>query len=158
TPIAHEKDPPEVALVYRVRPCGACDFFWPDDPARQPYGPYPAWDFDTDTPATTPPPAGQASFGWVRGTTRPPPFPDREVMDGCRKAPIMTIGINPNLTAFLPGTEGAQWCYPSFSDAGGADPWTKYAYYYRYRSVYQERFSAAFIRPFLSAHDRVVAA
>ena len=28
-------------------------------------------------------------------------------MDGCRKAPIMTIGINPNLTAFAPGKTGA---------------------------------------------------
>jgi hypothetical protein len=50
-------------------------------------------------------------------------------MDGCRKAPIMTIGINPNLTAFAPGRAGASWCYPDFSDASGGDAATKYAYY-----------------------------
>jgi len=61
-------------------------------------------------------------------------------MDGCRKAPIMTIGINPNLTAFAPGKTGASWCYPSFSSAYNIDSWTKYPYYYGYRSVYQEHF------------------
>ena len=89
------------------------------------------------------------SFSWLKGVTRPPAFPDAEVMDGCRKAPIMTIGINPNLTAFAPGRTGAAWCYPSFSSADSSDTWTKYAYYYRYRSVYQEHFDLKFIEPFL---------
>jgi hypothetical protein len=78
-------------------------------------------------------------------------------MDGCRKAPIMTIGINPNLAAFLPGALNAACCYPSFSDSGGADGATKYAYYYRYRSVFQERFDLAFIQPFLAPEGRIIA-
>jgi hypothetical protein len=79
-------------------------------------------------------------------------------MDGCRKAPIMTIGINPNLTAFAPGRTGAAWCYPSFSSADSSDTWTKYAYYYRYRSVYQEHFDLKFIEPFLLPEGSIRAA
>ena len=39
----------------------------------------------------------------------------------------------------------------------GTDPWTKYAYYYRYRSVYQEHFDLKFIEPFLLAEGKVMA-
>ena len=133
------KDPLEIDLVYNVRTCGTCDFFWPQA-SPQTYGPYPSYDFTTNAPAEKGPEGKPGSFVWIRGVTRPPSFPDAEVMDGCRKAPIMTIGINPNLTAFAPGRTGASWCYPSFSSADGTDSWTKYAYYYRYRSVYQEHF------------------
>jgi hypothetical protein len=79
-------------------------------------------------------------------------------MDGCRKAPIMTIGINPNLTAFAPGKTGASWCYPSFSSGSGADSWAKYAYYYRYRSVYQEHCDLKFVEQFLLPEGQVRAA
>src|SRR5260370_2265935 len=79
-------------------------------------------------------------------------------MDGCHKAPIMTIGINPNLTAFAPGRTGASWCYPSFSSAGSTDSWTKNAYYYRYRSVYQEHFDLKFIEPYLLPEGSIRAA
>jgi hypothetical protein len=150
-------DPMELALVLNVRPCGTCGFFWPQDSTKQPYGPYPAYDFDSNTPTTQAPKGDEPSFAWLSGTTRPPAFPDGEIMDGCRKAPIMTIGINPNLTAFLPGETGAAACYPSFSSAHGTDSWTKYAYYYRYRSVYQEGFDPHFIQPFLNASDHIVA-
>ena len=149
--------PLEVALVFGVRPCGSCGFFWPSNPQQQPYGPYPAYDFDANTPATHSP-GSSATYAWVTGTTRPGCFPDAEIMDGCRKAPIMTIGINPNLTAFLPGTMGASWCYPSFSSDNGTDSWTKYAYYYRYRSIYQERFDLHFAAQFLNARESIVAA
>ena len=150
-------DPLEIDLVFNVRPCGTCRFFWPEDPAGQPYGPYPAYDFDADTPALASPAGNPIAFPWVSGTTRAPSFPDAEIMDGCRKAPIMTIGINPNLTAFAPGPTGAAWCYPSFSSDKGTSSWTKYAYYYRYRSVYQERFDPAFMQKFLLERGRIVA-
>jgi hypothetical protein len=150
-------DPLEVELVFGVRPCGTCSFFWPPDPRNQPYGPYPAFDFDVNTPETHPSGSG-ATYAWVNGTTRSGCFPDAEIMDGCRKAPIMTIGINPNLTAFLPGTMGASWCYPSFSSDNGTDSWTKYAYYYRYRSIYQEHFDLHFAEQFFNARARIVAA
>lgn len=150
-------DPLEIQLVYNVRPCGTCKFFWPDDSSQQPYGPYPVYDFDSSTPAENAPDPSGKTFVWLKGTTRTPAFPDAEVMDGCRKAPIMTIGINPNLTAFASGTTGASWCYPSFSSDNDTDSWTKYAYYYRYRSVYQEHFDFEFAKKFLLAADQIKA-
>ena len=95
------RDPLEIELVFDVRPCGTCEFFWPER-LPQPYGPYPTYDFTSNTPTEKEPEGTLNSFIWLKGTTRPPAFPDAEVMDGCRKAPIMTIGINPNLTAFAP--------------------------------------------------------
>ncbi|MBD0371604.1 MAG: GTPase, partial [Pyrinomonadaceae bacterium] len=150
------KDPLEIDLVYNVRPCGTCRFFWPTNSAEQPYGPYPVYDFDSNTPKENEP-DGAKSFLWLKGTTRSPTFPDAEVMDGCRKAPIMTIGINPNLTAFAPGTTGASWGYPSFSSDNGTDSWTKYAYYYRYRTVYQEHFDLKFVEKYLLPEGQIKA-
>jgi hypothetical protein len=156
---AHDvpQNPLEIDLVFNVRPCGSCHFFWPENTSEQPYGPYSSYDFDSNTPVEKEPEGRNSSFVWITGTTRPPSFPDAEVMDGCRKAPIMTIGINPNLTAFGPGATGASWCYPSFSNANGANSWTKYAYYYRYRSVYQEHFDLEFVKQFLSADGQIKA-
>jgi hypothetical protein len=151
------KDPLEIELAFNVRPCGTCSFFWPDNSATQPYGPYAAYDFNTNFPVEKTAPGNADSFVWIQGTTRPPTFPDAEIMDGCRKAPIMTIGINPNLTAFGPGTTGASWCYPSFSSANGTDSWSKYAYYYRYRSVYQEHLDLKFCEGFLLPDGQIKA-
>jgi hypothetical protein len=69
----------------------------------------------------------------------------------------MTIGINPNLTAFSPGQAGASWCYPSFSSDNGTDEWAKYAWYYRYRSVCQERLDLDFVRRFILPEGRILA-
>ena len=89
--------------------------------------------------------------------TRESGFPNGEVMDGCRKAPIMTIGINPNMTAFSPGRTGTSWAYPDFSDDDDTSGNAKYAYYYRYRNVYQERFDFDTITKYLLNDSRVVA-
>lgn len=149
--------PLEIDLVFNVRPCGTCSFFWPDDPAQQPYGPYPSFDLSVNEPAEATPDPSAFSYPWLVEKTRPESFPDPEIMDGCRKAPIMTIGINPNLTAFAPGRTGASWCYPSFYSDDGTDEWTKYAWYYRYRSVYQECFDLDFIKQFLLTDKQIVA-
>lgn len=147
--------PLEIDLVFNVTACGTCSFFWPPDPAAQPYGPYPAFDFlDSDTPVAPDPDPAAPSFQWLTAQTAAPAFPTPEIMDGCRKAPIMTIGINPNLTAFAPGRNGTSWCYPNFTDG---DIWARYAYYYRYRSVYQERLDLDFVEQYLLAQPRVVA-
>jgi hypothetical protein len=150
-------DPLEVKLAYQVRSCGTCKFFWPDDKSKQPYGPYTSYDFQGNTPFAAPFESETSSAPWLLGRTRPPAFPEPEVIDGCRKAPIMTIGINPNMTAFAPGQTGASWCYPSFSSDNGTDAWTKYAWYYRYRSVYQERLDLDFARQFILPEGRVKA-
>jgi hypothetical protein len=150
-------DPLEVKLVREVRSCGTCTFFWPLDKKTQPYGPYTSFDMGLNTPYTLSGDNGKGTHVWLLGRTRAPSFPDPEVADGCRKAPIMTIGINPNLTAFLPSQRGAAWAYPSFANGGGTDAWTKYAWYYRYRSVYQERFSLDFVRKFILPEGRIYA-
>jgi hypothetical protein len=150
--------PAEIDLVFNVTACGSCEFFWPDDPSQQPYGPFPSFEMEIGAPPDLDVPQKTTSFPWLKTTTRPPSFPTPELMDGCRKAPIMTIGINPNLTAFAPGQIGAAWTYPNFADDTDSTLYAKYAYYYRYRSVYQERFELDFIRPFLQPEPRVVAA
>lgn len=159
-PPAAGDDPLEVKLAFGVRSCGSCKLFWPTDPQAQPYGPYTAFDVDVNTPYSAP--AGPAEPGaaprrWLTGRTRPPAFPNPEVIDGCRKAPIMTIGINPNLTAFAPGQTGAAWAYPDFSSDGDSDAWAKYAWYYRYRTVYQERLTLDFVRRFVLPDGQIVA-
>jgi hypothetical protein len=146
----------EIDLVFNLTRCGTCSFFWPDSDS-QPYGPYPSYDFDSNTPPEVTSGSNLTTGAWLKGVTQPPAFPNPEIMDGCRKAPIMTIGINPNLTAFAPGRMGAAWCYPSFSNGGGTDLWTKYAYYYRYRSVYQERFDLTFINQYLVTEGQIIA-
>jgi len=148
-------EPMEVELVYNVRPCGTCSFFWPKDESPQPYGPFPTYDFDTNFPDTNSPanPTVQ-NYPWVKATTNNQAFPNGEVMDGCRKAPIMTIGINPNLTAFSPGQQGTSWIYPSFSEDNQTDAYAKYAYYYRYRSVYQEHLSLEKMENYLLEQDQ----
>lgn len=151
------KESAEVGLVYGVRACGSCAFFWPEDIKQRPYGPYTAWDVDTDTPYSGNPDGTVEGSPWVLGRTAPPAFPNPAVATGCRKAPIMTIGINPNLTAFSPGTNGTSWAYPHFSSAGGTDAWTKYAWYYRYRTEAQERLDLDFVRQFLLPEGQVVA-
>lgn len=151
-----DDDPLEIKLAFQVRSCGTCSFFWPKEKQNQPYGPYTAFDFDINTPFTTRNDNFESSR-WIMGRTRPPSFPNGAIMGGCRKAPIMTIGVNPNLTAFLPGQNGAAWAYPSFSSDNGTDSWTKYAWYYRYRSVFQERLSLDFIRKFILPESRIIA-
>jgi len=150
-------DPLEVKLAFQVRGCGSCDFFWPRSKTGQPYGPYTAFDMDVDVPYAAAPGPGTGPQRWITGRTRPPAFPNAEVIDGCRKAPIMTIGINPNLTAFAPGQTGAAWAYPDFSSDGGTSAWAKYAWYYRYRTVYQERLTLDFVRRFLLPDGQIIA-
>jgi len=157
SPVPDPDDPLEVKLAFQVRACGTCSFFWPTERNQQPYGPYTAFDFDVNVPYPATPGAGPGPQPWVTGRTRPPSFPNGEVIDGCRKAPIMTIGINPNLTAFLPGQTGAAWCYPNFSSDNDTNAWAKYAWYYRYRSVYQERFTLDFAKNFILAEGRIYA-
>lgn len=158
TDIPFADDPLEVKLVHQVRACGSCDFFWPKAKNQQVYGPYTAFDFDVNVPYAATPGKGDGPQPWVTGRTRPPAFPNGEVIDGCRKAPIMTIGINPNMTAFSPGQTGAAWAYPDFSSDNETDAWTKYAWYYRYRTVYQERLTLDFVKQFILPEGQIVAA
>lgn len=152
-------EPLEIELVYHVRPCGTCSFFWPKDNSPQAYGPFPTFDFDSNYPLSKPAPSPVVqNYPWLKGTTSNQGFPNGEVMDGCRKAPIMTIGINPNLTAFSPSQQGTSWIYPSFTDDNTTDAYAKYAYYYRYRSVYQEHLNLTKMESYLSNEGEFKAA
>jgi hypothetical protein len=150
-------DPIEVKLVYQVLSCGTCKFFWPDDKHQAPYGPYSAFDFDVNFPYEAARPSGAATAPWTLGRTRPPAFPNAEVIDGCRKSPIMTIGINPCLTAFSPGQSGTACAYPNFASDNNTDAWTKYAWYYRYRTVYQEKISFDLAEKFMLPEGQIIA-
>ena len=150
--------PIEIDLVYNVRSCGTCTFFWPEDVDQQPYGPFPSYDFNENTPAGNQPDNDKVTnFPWLKGTSVEEAFPNGEVMDGCRKAPIMTIGINPNLTAFAPGQQGTSWVYPNFTSDNGTDAYVKYAYYYRYRSVFQEHLNFDIIKDFILPDGQIIA-
>lgn len=88
---------------------------------------------------------------WLEGKLTRDTIPDPGIMHGCRKAPIMTIGINPNLTAWFPSAASAAWIYPAFTAA------ERYAYYYRHFTLYQESVSPEFVRANLNPLDRQIA-
>ncbi len=128
--------PVEVALVERVKNCTDCQWFWG---AIKPYGPFPAYDWKQETfPKAIkngPPPSdNDKPVLWCEVEQVGAHAVEPAILRGCRKAPIMTIGINPNMTAFFAGEKSASWVYPRFSRE------QTYAYYYRHATVYQESF------------------
>jgi len=145
--------PIEVQLAWEVMTCRgmrstyeqathSCSWF------NKNYGPYPAYDWIAHFPPGVPERGKNRLLDVVCKGAR---FQVPELMSGCRKAPIMTIGINPNLTAFWPSRAGATWCYPYFDNIG------QYAYYFRHRSVFQERFSLGFIVENVDPQRKIVA-
>lgn len=145
--------PIEVQLVSDVRTCRTCKWFWGGVP---PYGNFPVFDWNEDFPEairnqhqTTdpwlPPQDGLKGRALGQGQVDP------GIMHGCRKAPIMTIGINPNMTAYRSDDDGARWSYPNFSKDA------RYAYYYRHHNVYQESLDPEFIRKNVRAGTEIVA-
>jgi len=144
--------PLEVKLVSDVRGCRTCQWFWGGTP---PYGNFPVFDWNEDYPekirnqkqttdryVTKPGVIGKAcGQGQV----------DPGIMHGCRKAPIMTIGINPNMTSYFLGQSGARWSYPNFNKDA------RYAYYYRHHNVYQESLDINFIKENVVAGTEIIA-
>jgi hypothetical protein len=118
--------PTEVELAYETMPCQAmrvaeepgaqlhpCAYF------RQ-WGTYHSYRYESDAPPST----GrivQTSQYLGRGPLAP------EMLSGCRKAPIMTVGINPNLPGWWPATINS--VNPLF------DTVVQYAHYFRYRET-----------------------
>lgn len=110
-------DPVEVSLVSQVRQCEQCEWQW-----RSPklYGPFPQVSAD--------------ALNTTGGTIAIKDFalPRAAALKGCRKAPIMFVGINPNLTGFwmLPAEgrelKGNRAVYPNFADD------REYACHHRY--------------------------
>jgi hypothetical protein len=141
----------EVQLVSDVRNCRTCKWFWGATP---PYGNFPVYDWNEDFPKeirdqkqTTETVTKPALKGKACGQGQVDPG----VMHGCRKAPIMTVGINPNMTSYFPSSSGARWSYPNFENDA------RYAYYYRHHNVYQESLSIDFIKDNIVEGTAIVA-
>lgn len=136
--------PEEVSLVGEVKGCRDCPWFWEGIP---PYGPYPAIDWQGVLPQSLcrpqPPLSGGHPVKWTEADAVGDRLPEPAVLRGCRKAPIMTLGINPNLGAYFAGPGGAVRCYPSFSKTAN------YAYYHRHATVFQECLDEKTIRSWI---------
>ncbi|HXD30404.1 MAG TPA: hypothetical protein VN643_04790 [Pyrinomonadaceae bacterium] len=143
-------EPIEVRLVGETTKCRSCDWFW--QPA--PYGPYPSFDFNKAYPEvflerTNKQFRDKDLARSVPGISRGQAIAQPQILHGCRKSPVMTIGINPNLTGFWPGPDGSRWAYPLFSS------FARYAYYYRHRTTHQESFSIEFIRKHIREDEAI---
>lgn len=118
--------PAEVQLALEVMPCQAMRRAY--EPGAQPHpcayfgewGSYHSYDYATAGPPSQP---GIAQPAVYAGKTALVP----EILSGCRKAPIMSVGINPNLPGYWPSSRNA--INPLFED------FLQYAHYFRYRSV-----------------------
>lgn len=118
--------PTEVELAYEVMPCQAMRVAQEPGPTLHPcayfrqWGTYHSYGYESDQPPAKP--------GIVQPTQylgRGPMAP--EMLSGCRKAPIMTVGINPNLPGWWPATINS--ISPLF------DTVQLYAHYFRYRET-----------------------
>jgi hypothetical protein len=118
--------PTEVELIYEVIPCNSlrCS----QEPVAQPHpcsyfrkwGTYHSYDYLTDGAPNN------------KSIQQPTEYLGKaylvpEVLSGCRKAPILALGINPNLAAFWEGKRNS--IYPLFDD------YKQYAQYFRYRGT-----------------------
>jgi len=118
--------PTEVELAYEVMPCQAMRVAEEPGPTPHPcayfrqWGTYHSYGYESDQPPVTP---GIVQLTQYLG--RGPLAP--EMLSGCRKAPIMTVGINPNLPGWWPATINS--INPLF------DSVEQYAHYFRYRET-----------------------
>lgn len=125
--------PTEVELVFEVMPCNAQRVA--QEPVSQPHpcayfrnwGTYHSYDYRTDGP----PPTRKIQQP-VQYVGRAPLVP--EMLSGCRKAPILAVGINPNLPGWWPATRGS--LNPLFDD------YKQFAHYFRYRATAKLALSA----------------
>jgi hypothetical protein len=126
--------PTEVELVFEVMPCNAQRVA--QEPSLKPHpcsyfrkwGNYHSYDYETSGP-----PATLQILQPVQYVGRAPLVP--EMLSGCRKAPILAVGINPNLPGWWPGTRGS--LNPLFDD------YKQFAHYFRYRETAKLELSPA---------------
>lgn len=118
--------PVEVELVYEVMPCNAMRVG--QEPIKQAHpcgyfrkwGTYHSFDYVEDGPPHKPGIAQPAKY-----VGRAPLLP--ELVSGCRKAPILAVGINPNLPGWARSKRGS--LNPLFDD------YRQYAHFFRYRAA-----------------------
>lgn len=120
------KLPTEVELIYEVMPCSAMRSAF--EPANQKHpctyfkkwGNYHSYDYTNDGA-----PVKEGIEHPSKYVGLAPLSP--EVLSGCRKSPIMAIGINPNLPGFFEYRKNS--AYPLFDD------YKQYAHYFRFRAT-----------------------
>jgi hypothetical protein len=118
--------PSEVELVFEVMPCQALRVA--QEPGKTPHpcsyfrkwGTYNSYAYETES---VPPQPTIVQLTQYIG--RGPLLP--ELLSGCRKAPLMAVGINPNLPGWWPATRNS--INPLFDD------YRQYAHYFRYRET-----------------------
>lgn len=127
-PPAVTRLPVEVELLFELMPCNALRTSQYAEPGDHPcayfrsWGTYHSYDYDADGPPPDP-----AIIRPSHYTGRMTPLP--EPLSGCRKAPVLAVGINPNLPGWWPG--GHHSLTPDF------DSVRQYAHYFRYRGVFK---------------------
>lgn len=126
--------PTEVELVYEVMPCNAMRVAqgrpgWPHSCSYfRDWGTYHSYDYTFER---APGEAGILHSSEYVGKRALLP----ELVSGCRKAPIMAVGINPNLPAWWQSKRNS--VYPHFDD------YRQYAHYFRYRAIHKLELSDA---------------
>lgn len=118
--------PVEVELALQVMPCQAMRRIYDSAAAPHPcahfaeWGAFHSFDYDQEGP----PPQPGISHPSVYAGKRPLA---PEILSGCRKAPILAVGINPNLPGWTPSSRNA--IHPYFDD------YLQYAHYFRWRAT-----------------------
>lgn len=118
--------PVEVELALEVMPCQAMRRSY--DGVAEPHacshfakwGSYHSFDYDVEGAPASPGILQQSRYAGKR-----PLVP--ELLSGCRKAPIMAVGINPNLPGWARNSRNA--IHPYFED------YLQYAHYFRWRAT-----------------------
>lgn len=118
--------PTEVELAYEVMSCNAMRAA--QEPLGKPHpctyfrrwGTYHSYDYTIEGA-----PKERGIVHQARYMGRAPLVP--ELLSGCRKAPILAVGINPNLPGWWPKTRRS--LNPLFDD------YRQYAHYFRYRAI-----------------------
>ncbi len=119
------KLPTEVELVFEVMPCLSARQTYDSATAPHPCSYFGEWGFyhSYDYASAGPPDQPQIDLPVVyAGKRQVVP----ELLSGCRKAPILCVGINPNLPGWTDSTRSA--IHPYFDDV------LQYAHYFRYRT------------------------
>src|SRR5262245_37808441 len=132
--MATSRIPTEVELAFEIMPCNAQRVA--QEPGKTPHacsyfrrwGRYHSYDYREDGAPTTP---GIVQLADYVGRAALVP----EMLSGCRKAPILAVGINPNLPGWWPATRRS--LNPLFDDV------RQYAHYFRYRETAKAELSAA---------------
>ncbi|MEM0999620.1 MAG: hypothetical protein AAGN35_21360 [Bacteroidota bacterium] len=135
--------PPEVKLLKDIVASDWYRYFG-HPPTRS--GPFPAYNWTEDYPPAMREASGYSGppVDWMEGIAQAPAPQRPELMDGCRKAPIMALGLNPHAGTRQSDFGVTSPAYPQFRDADGNLQFNRYAYYSRYKTFYEAVFERGF--------------